>query len=988
MSKHGLYLDKIRIIDKNTFSETKFTSKHKEFYIQFSDKLDINEIVKNKLDILSEEHEDVKTTIIKMKYINDVINVDLPLPKIATLSMLKLIIADILNLNVSSVEYNNIDEYMFESMYSLESYETNTFIGEAKIYVNIIPTTKPRNNNYNKIYMKELNKTLLYLKKSVDSFSTGISKRISPFITEINYVLYNPKLKIDIDICHLFNTHNTNTNYPKICIHSDKLNRYLNDYNTMRSYIKSNYATLRPFNELNKYRNSCMFICNKTLPGNYIRLYQLTFCENGLIIVCFKNINQTFNYSEVHEITHRWLKSNYKNILQSLYINESVYKLNFNYNDYEILDFTHNSIIEIQTKNKIHELNKITELDGFIINYITKSSFRCLTFQSYSTSSKMLLNLIQNAKINYSTTSLNLIYYNSVQINQQNKSITITINNSSSIENTNLLYELFINRINSFDVEKITNKLTSEDILIKARKIDPKIKIRLLKELDPVLFGNRYVKNNKNELELYDYSQLVQTNEQRPFPLTIDEYKILSKTNPDSVLNIENQANHERLYLLCPFENLSFINYHHFDKQKCIIKCTTKFTNVNQYEYCDESLKGISNTKSVVNKFTSNTITSFNPIIDTGRKCILPDELFNIFTNYVLLKCDNKLNIHVNIEMKYNSSPFIIERDENNKCYKIMTEFNEKTNNYVLVMLISGTNNYFVFVDSVNGSILKLNKDSTNNFIKQIIKISKYKNNIVQFISFYNKLFKAKIDETLNLLELNKKINKPKYNTTFITDRYAKFIIGINKNNVFYSTPIIFNTLTENIYPITEYMKNIDFRYPKYTFFNPNDIDMLYRDFTNKRIVGIKIYGQKLLIHETDISDIRTNIELVDIRSFILSILGFEEKQIRKTNLSNELININELLTSYLVLTINEYGEINEDNFNKILKHFLNPSKIIINYNDVFLSWRTSSIPKNKLFHINFNADNIVSVLYEKIKNDMTINYNTENEYLYKGNIY
>lgn len=971
-----LYVDEIKVHDKYSFSETKFKTKLKIFSIKFSDKLlKINS--ENELDIFEKKDEN-KNIDLKLKYVGDKIVVDgMCLPKIMSFYNTKLIIASILNVNVLSV---GIKTNIIKTQNLIEIYEKNTVIGNEKIEIFIIPTDKPRNNNYETIFIEEYYKIINYLNKlNNDKFV------LSPFVSQLNYVLYNANVD-NINICHLFNIHETTNNFPKIFIHSEKLNKFTPDVILSRSYVKTNYQTIRPFSELQTYRNCCIFFHNRTVD-DYVRLFEIIICENGLIEIIFKNTNQSLSYDEFKNITNKWLKTNYVNLLNKLHLSECIYSINFNYSDYVINEFTNTSIVEITTKNKIQDLSKINDT-LFISSYKTKSSFRSFGFQSLSNGAELLLNLLNNTQTNITTTTLMSNFYPTVQINQQQSGISIMVSDSINFNNTILIYELLIRKITAKQEKVYSNKLTKENIIERILNIENKTKIKILKELDPVTFGNRYIKNNKGGGELRDYSQLVQNNEQRPFPLTKDEYEILRKTMKDSVLNIENQTTHERLYLVCPFKELNVINYHHFDKQKCIVKCTTKFNNPNQFNFCDSALNGMNNEKTTENKFSSNTVVSFNPIIDTGRKCLLPDELYNIFPTQVLLKCDSKYNPIVYIPTKYNKEAFIVERDDKNNKYIIRTEF-VKNKEYILVITISETNDFFILVNFTDGKVFTFNTNTNTNFIKQIIKTSYYKHDISNLITFYNKIVNTKFENKLTLTEFLNKINK---NTLLVVDDDETLIVGFIYKKIFYSSPTVYNLNTNDkkihILSILNLIKDKKLYLPEYNSFNIKYVEKYYKDFNSGKIIGIKFNGQKILISPTDVRDKRAEIELADRVSFIMELYHFEEISLPKSNINTDILLYNELMLNYLELTINEFKEVNESNFNKILKRFISNKNDFVFINNNIISWRKSKVKPNKMFKINFSQDNIISIIYEKMKYDMVLKYNGENEKIYKGNVY
>ena len=109
------------------------------------------------------------------------------------------------------------------------------------------------------------------------------------------------------------------------------------------------------------------------------------------------------------------------------------------------------------------------------------------------------------------------------------------------------------------------------------------------------------------------YSALCQDKKERPSIISENEYKVIYAQDPKRAIKLKNQTFNKDLYLVCPYDDNSVINFHYYHNQKCIIKCAGKRNKLNQFVYCskqldveDEALEKNDNTQSKIYNFTDN----------------------------------------------------------------------------------------------------------------------------------------------------------------------------------------------------------------------------------------------------------------------------------------------------------------------------------------------------------------------------------------------
>ena len=967
---------------------------------------------------------------------------NLPIPIFMSIYDFKLVIARIFMLHVSAIEIS-YPKILYDNVYDL--YEQNTSIGQAHFKIIVHESSQPRENGYEKqvwsTYSKFIERLQL-MKRSDIKFQASYKEFQYLMWQEKNYpvdiielfnchhtYIHEPPKPIEKvsnedeeteentsdvnqeeaetnDNEQTPNSVKTKTNekkikggnktkskhktmsssndsdkidwrnhFQKIGIHSFRLNELLNDSQDLRQYVKSSYPTIKPFYELQPYKNSCTFLINAQID-DHLRLFQLGVLENGNVQFIFKITSIMMTFEEIKSKLDKWMTKHGSKILEALYLDEFVYDPKFQLKNYHIDFLNCSSTVFIPTKGKgksIPNVSKIVDMPGFTQIFATKSSFRFTTPQFLSKSSLLLFNMMSVLE-NYLSLNSNLRYANKLQINQADDVFYTYIDNASSYEQSCLIYLFILGILNLTDDAKVSN--TSDDLLANLRRITGKQKLSMLKELDPITFGNRYLQSGES-----DYSQLVQSNEQRPCILSKAEYDHLKLRYPDRVLNLENQSTHARMYLACPYDQFPISNYHSMPGQLCVVKCTMKFTSTHQFSFCDQTLGGQGNEKALMNKFQSNTIVIFGTAIAPGRKCLLPTELFNLFVDYVLQKGEPG-NPYYHIDKKYGKKAFIIERDEKTSSYKILTEFDPGFD-HVLVITVTDSPDWFVAVNSTNNEPLTFNEKTENAFLRTIIEKSKHSEEIQTFINFVEHIIDHKFGNQTALQALHELI---KMKVQFICLSHSEIVVAIIYKGKVWFTPHLFNPGVEKMDIGRAVEKLTDL--PTFKDLKPEGITELYQNYIDRKMCAVRYFNSIVLIKPEKIKANSWPTTYIDLLPFIFNLYGLQKEPLTKSVIRLESLAINQLLTKFLrVCTQLGWEKDRKRQLLEIMKPF-HSSKNQIEYlgSTDIVSWRRSK------FHLEFLLDmtdeSILRQINEDIMKSIQLKYDVKNEYFYRGNIY
>ena len=968
-----MYRRNIKIIDENGFAETKFQNKPKIYYIQFvPGSKTKNEDSNKKIDIFSKTKIESNLSI---NYEKDTIKVSIDVPIFTIYRHFVNLLAYILKIHIDSLKINRTSLNLYPI--ANELIETSSFIGDVDYEFTVVPSDKPRSNGYENLsipYIEKINDLIVNSNKDYI---------INPRITEIKYALYNTKsINQGIDVVQLMNINTVSEKFHRILLQSEKMNRFKNESKHGNWIVKSKFDISDPLFGIDLIDNSCIFYENRSLSEkhNYIHFAQINFLENGIITLVFRNLDYNQKYEDLCTVIEEWIDKNVQQILKDVHLEEAIYDMNFNFENYKYLRMNLNFNVDIPTKNNISNLTFINNIFNSRQMYSMKSSFRTITNQQFGDSTDLLIDFMGNFTDTFPSTDVTLYYNCVINLNNTTNGIYVSISNSTSFD---LFIKFIVMLLNKLEVSKSEGKNNSEasDSIKKYLvSIDQKTRLNQLKDTDPVLFSNKISYGKE-----ITYSQLVQNNHQRPSIITKAEYEILKKDIPDQVINIENQTTHERLYLTCPYDDFPIVNYHHIKDQGCIVKCTTIVSNENQYSYCDSELNGLGNKKINAPETSSAMLVKFSSLLSPRRKCSLPKKLINIFPKCFLIKLDTDININDYMMMNYNLFPFIIEVHDD--FYLLPNEF-IPGNKFGIVFRESIKDGYLLmcYIDSRLPYVME--DTDTNTFVQQLIQTSKSRNNFSYLIHYINDVFDLSIDETISIGELSDKLSKINY--SFISNKDRIFMIYNKNENKFLSTPIFINPLVN----ITKYEDlsqkiNIFDHLYKLDDLKIKNISKIYVDLESNSAVGVRYFGIDTFIQATKhFKYIGKPLEYIDFTPFKFKIFGIEPEVIEVPKIKDTIIQINRLVRLLISIYLKAHPKIgfniNKDEFKSFFKNNLGESNELVTINNQ-ISWRKSKIKTSLIDKKNFNRIGLIRLFYENIKDSYNVSSNP-NEIQYKLN--
>ena len=634
---------------------------------------------------------------------------------------------------------------------------------------------------------------------SKSSKSSKILKSISftHNISNIEMICYCNK-NIYVDILELFNYHSSLYKFKRIVIHDVKLDEYYNQ--TKVQYIKSS----------KDYGVSVKHVEGKqnTLTLDYlisiseeISLNTIDIFHDGTFKLNF-NISCNMSERDMMETITEYINKNVGDLFENLLIKHCAYPIdNITDNDashpLSIKDYTIQSskfyavylIPDIDPKN-IKKINTLLTLEGAESRFASNTSLSLIAHPFIN--EHILYNLYTNYKaykvLNENMTKINIIP--EIHFTFSGPNLTIFCNKFYSI--SELKFELsfilpLIDYMNISEDNNNANLTPTEVILKRLRSIPVKQNLKQLIAIDPELFGPRKVSKNYRA-----YSALCQNKEQRPSIITDKEYDILSQTMKESVIRLRNQTFPEQyLNIACPYEKFPVLNFHHFNNQKCIVRCTTKQTNPGQYNNCASELGAdvISTTKL---NHQSNNIIKYNDNLPKNRYCFLPQELQEVFPDYICINfesIDTKVNIKDFAKRIFKSMALIIRRNSENREYEIISDYDSAVDtNYILVIEPeSNPHLKYLIVHMATYKPLSINDSKQfKDFIKRVYKASSRNLDIMKYL---NIILKLKIDDSLSIYQFINEIIKKGYKLIIKDD----VILGLirNSDSIIYLTPKI-----------------------------------------------------------------------------------------------------------------------------------------------------------------------------------------------------
>ena len=611
-------------------------------------------------------------------------------------------------------------------------------------------------------------------------------------ISNIEMVCYCIK-PVYVDLIELFNYHNSLYKFKRIVIHDVKLDEY---YNSVKiQYIKNS----------RNYGVSTKHVEGKqnTLTINYLLSISEEICLDTIDVFhdgTFKlNFNISCNLSEkqMMETISDYVNNNISTLFEDLLIKYVAYPenekdLELSISDYKICSSKFKSVYlisDIDPKN-IKKINTILTLQDTESRFSSNTSLSLIAHPFIN--EHIIYNLYNSYKsykvINENMTKINIIP--EIHFTFSGSNLTIFCNKFYSIAELKFELSYLLPLIDYANISKESddNLNPTEAILKRLRNIPVKQNLKQLVSIDPELFGPRKVSK-----KFRAYSALCQIKEQRPSIITDREYEILKESMPESVIKLTNQTfTNQDLNIACPYEKFPILNFHHFNNQKCIVRCTTKQTNPGQYNNCASELGADIITESKMNH-RSNNIIKYNNNLPLNRYCYLPPELQEVFSDYL---CINFASIKSNTDIKdfvksvYKCMCLIIRRNIERRDYEIISDFDVSQTMMKYVLVIEPESNpHLKYLVINSGTFQPLFIDDYKNFkefIKHVYKSSKINE---ENMNYLNKILNLKLETDVSMYQFINKICSKDYRL-IIKDECILGLIN-NETEKIYLTPRI-----------------------------------------------------------------------------------------------------------------------------------------------------------------------------------------------------
>lgn len=872
---------------------------------------------------------------------------------------------------------------------TLMTYDSCISIGNERFIVFIINNNDNKLNNYEETFYKDYYQTAIYVKKILSNLN---KQKINKYHFNINISQIVVTLGYEgregshssINISKLFNIHHVGK-FSKIYIHSNDIDSFQYNPRPMQ-YVKVNSSATNVFKGISSLYNTCALYWGLEIDKGLL-LHHIEICSNMTINFIFTNINSLATYEELSSKLKTWITDNYISILKNINLSECIYNTKFNYNNYipYFNGITASINVNNVTVSDIDALNEILLQENCKLKFRTRTSLQMNGYGFYTEGSKYKLLYLTDV---HEFVTNNIIYKDMlptihVGLNGPND-LTVTIYDSYEYEELIFSFCYIIGIFNKLKVETNSIKpseLNIESIRKNSSRYGKKL-LKILEKIDPRLFGPRKVGKKTRS-----FSGLCQKAKQRAVPITMNEYEYLRTIVPDSVVNLRNQTYPEqRLYLFCPYKKFSFLNYHFFPNQLCIIRCTTKPSNKTQYNYCASSLDA-EYSSNIQNRYENQTITLYNPLITKGRKCKLPEELNNILVDYILLKLNITESIYKYCLTTYDKKPFIIKRDSNQQIYSILTEYNEEFD-YVLILQSELNEDYFIFLNINNGEPLIFSKfeEIKKFFINNVSKTNSQYN----FFNFLEKLFKTPLSQYYEkIIKDILDIIKTTFGIRYII--HNQFIRGIIWKDCMFLTPKFYWVFDESditvmpLFKAIESVMNNALKFPSINLLDDEHIREIYKDYIDEKIHMVNFYGTSMLVEPFEISAKWNSKDIIifDSNAILMNLynINITRKEDTKNN-QIKILNIADVIKNYLYIHMMRYNEINIENILNELKELnvVYEKSTFIAYTDnvykTFVSWRRSKINENDFndyinnyASLTFN-DNIKSI-YTKFQEEL-----------------
>lgn len=929
--------------------------------------------------------------------------------KNTTLSNLLKIINSVCQCDISSLEPIYTSKYNFiDKIPKIVSYANYISIGGSAIHLKTDLPFKQDYGNQIVVILPWISKNQEFIQSMIKMAEKKPTLSINYSINQLEINYYCTNKGVNLNLPELFNLHSSTKRFKRVIIHDELLDIFTN--RPMIQYVKQAKNLDLSSKHIDPKMNTLTLFYSKNITDDIV-LESIDVFKNASFKFVYQ-INDDIPLGDILTAIDNHFKQEQDgmNEFQYLFTKLFLTEVNIGYevlniNDYicKIGDLTTIYSIPNNSTKDIKQLNKL-----FIFSEIqsrfksnTSINFNQYTFLSDASLFKITHEYLSNGIINDSSFK-NKISPELHYTLDSNDNLVLNCTRFNTIEELMfaLLFTLPLTHYKELeDTDDEGDQI--KKIINKAKKIPTKTNLKNLLAKDPTLFAPRTVGKTPRS-----YSALCQKQEQRPVLLNESTYKLLKNTIPESVISLENQTYRgQRIYLLCPFGDYKYLNYHHINGQKCIVRCTSKLSNFNQYNHCATEL-GADNQTEFTNKYENQAIIFYNDYLNENRKCYPPNELKSVFPEYILYKPKIKSEpFNQYCKRIYGLTPYVIRRDSLNKCYNLLTEYND--NEHYMLCLETENNSYLVFIDIKDGKPLSFdeNKD-LRDFFKIYIKSNPVYLNLIDYICEhvlidYRKDAKKQIDAVNELKEHSLfdfiKILYKEHNCKFVY--HKKYLYGVIRKvgdeSYYYPIPRInWLNIDDTYIKATTMLKDLDsgnIKYPPFDsiygvidephYPNTNQIDVLVEPTlkSQKMINGIKIYNsfQNIIVKCEHKPLDETNIDnylIYDTDNYYNTLFVTKITNIKVSSVISVDDNIINFIESYAEKYSKQYPEyVNHDQAENI--------KRFIEYMDKQQEKNKNVYGDNNEF--NYITDNTLSLVTSRIKRDDMIKILNENKILF-----
>ena len=693
--------------------------------------------------------------------------------------------------------------------------------------------------------------------------------------------------------------------------------------------MKCKKSIQTPFKNIPMICNAYALYVGEIFEKTYT-LNSVIFYKYGGIMINFLVNNSADPYEVICEkIKKKAMDYYFKTICRDICISDFIISSNYDKYDYsvDICNITASMIINGGTLSMLNDIIRTLAHNPLLkLNYKTKSSVEIMMMIDDGMYFEHIMQVLQTNKGIGSKELLTSQEITKVHAGitgtKNNTCISIGLKNVSSIENLEFHLKYIIAHMFHFDKKYTFSNVVhgysiqSPKELSEFAKKHPKTNLKQLQQEDTEMFGKR---TDPRTGAKKAYSNMCQKPEQRPVVINKETYEKYHAEEKymRSVLAMDNQTYlNKKLYLMCPDEKFNTVNFHSIPNQKCIIRCTTKNSNNSQFIYCG-NMFNVESMKVTNNEFENRMIIKYNPLLSGGRKCMLPPELNEYYSDYILISFYvlNTEQIETKILNEYGMKPFIMERNEIDSTYRILTtDVNFKEDNILILKSSIKPDIHFLCTNLLNTKEY-FNVKNHPEFIEMINKNNLKSEAFMIFFEFIRTVIpqlqtfdmanKFSIEEYFKDLHDN-------YNVTFIISKNQidHDIVGLLINdfevyltpkydygNSLYidstSKPVNFNQTIDRIksgmYSLPDYDVIVNGEYP---------LNIMYKDERSQKIVMINVKGYDIFIKPIDIPEHVFNVDIItiDFTAVLTNIRSYKPQNMIKKLIVNKKAKQNEVI--------------------------------------------------------------------------------------------